>query len=74
MYTNNIFEACTTTVAYIYISKPEGEQGVQTPPPLKNHKNVGFLSNTGRDPQKNHKVTKPPFNIGPSSARQRNSM
>ena len=31
-----------------------GGQGVRTP--LKNHKNVGFLSNTGPDPLKNHKV------------------
>ena len=31
---------------------PEGGQGVRTPPPLKNHKNVGFLSNTGPDPLK----------------------
>ena len=27
-----------------------GGQGFQTPPPLKNHKNIGFLSNTGPDP------------------------
>ena len=27
-----------------------GGQGVRTPPhPLKNHKNIGFLSNTGPD-------------------------
>ena len=43
------------------------------PPPLKNHKNIGFPSNTGPDPLKNHKVTKPTFNVGPSSARQRNA-
>ena len=44
-------------------------QGVQTP--LKNHKNVGFLSNTYTDPDplKNHKAAKPAFNVGPSSAR-----
>ena len=34
----------------LYIStggSREGEQGVQTPPPpMKNHKNIGFLSNT----------------------------
>ena len=36
--------------------------------PLKNHKNIGFLSNTGPDPQKNHKATKPVFNVGPPSA------
>ena len=27
------------------------------PPPLKNYKNIGFLSNTGPDPLKNHKAT-----------------
>ena len=27
--------------------------------PLKNHKNIGFLNNTGPDPLKNHKATKP---------------
>ena len=32
-------------------------QWVQTPPPpLKNHKNKGFLSSTGPDPLKNHKA------------------
>ena len=37
-------------------------------PPLKNHKNIGFLSNTGPDPLKNHKATKPALNVGQSSA------
>ena len=36
--------------------------------PLKNHKNIGFLNNTGLDPLKSHKVTKPDFNVGPSLA------
>ena len=45
-----------------------GGQGVRTP--LKNHKKLGFLSNTGPDPLKNHKATKPAFNVGPLSARQ----
>ena len=49
-----------------------GEQGVRTP--LKNHKNIGFLCNTGPDPLKNHKADKPAFNVGPSSARQRNAI
>ena len=49
-----------------------GGQGVRTP--LKNHKNIGFLSNTGSDPLKNHKATKPAFNVGPSSVRQRNAI
>ena len=44
------------------------------PDPLKNHKNLGFLSNTGPDPLKNYKATKPAFNVGPPSARQRNAI
>ena len=43
-------------------------------PPLKNHKNIGFLSNTSPDPLKNHKATKPAFNVGPSLARQGNAI
>ena len=44
-----------------------GGQGVLTP--LKNHKNIRYLSNTGLDPLKNHKATctKPAFNVGPPS-------
>ena len=34
----------------------------------ENHKNIGFLSNTGPDPLNNQKATKPAFNVGPSSA------
>ena len=30
-----------------------GRIGCWDPPPLKNHKNIGFLSNTGSDPLKN---------------------
>ena len=48
---------------------PEG--GV---PPLENYKNIGFLSNTGLDPLKNHKATKPVFNVRPSSTRQRSAI
>ena len=40
---------------------------------LQNHKYIGYLCNTGLDPLKNHKATKPAFNVGPSSARQRNA-
>ena len=32
---------------------------------------IGFPSNNGPDPLKNHEARKPAFNIGPSSARQR---
>ena len=41
---------------------------------LKNHKNIGFLSNTGPDPLKNYKTTEPAFNVGPSSARQQKAI
>ena len=43
-------------------------------PALKNHKDIGFLRNTGPDPLKNHKATKPAFNFGQLSARQRNAI
>ena len=32
--------------------------------PPKNHKNIGFLNNTGPDPLKNHKATKPDSILG----------
>ena len=52
-----------------------GGEGVRTPPPpLKNHKNIWFLCNTCLDPLKNHKATKPAFNVGPSSSKQRNTI
>ena len=44
------------------------------PDPLKNHIAIGFLSNTGLDPLKYHKATKPAFNVVPTSARQRNAI
>ena len=43
-------------------------------PPLKNLKNIVFLSNIGPDLLKNLKATKPAFNVGPSSACQRNAI
>ena len=53
-------------------SREGGSGPPPPPPPMKNHKNIGFLSNSGQDPLKNHKATEPAFNVGPSSARQRN--
>ena len=41
---------------------------------MKNHKNIGFLRNTGPDPMENHKATKPAFNVGPQSTRQGNAI
>ena len=37
--------------------------------PSEKSQNIGFLSNTGRDPLKYHKASKPAFNVGSSSAR-----
>ena len=39
-------------------SKGGGGGGGDRGTPLKNHKNIGFLSNTGPDPLKNHIATK----------------
>ena len=36
---------------------PDGGGGAWGPEPLKNHKNIGFHSNTGLDPLKKHKAT-----------------
>ena len=47
-------------------SRGGGGQGVRTTSE-KSHK-IGFLSNTGPDPLKNHKATKPAFNVGQSSS------
>ena len=54
-------------------SRGGGEgQGVRIPP--EKHKNIRFLCNTGPDPLKNYKATKPAFNVWPSSARQRDAI
>ena len=50
----------------------KGDRGPD--PPLKIHKDIGFLSNTCPDPLINHKATKPVLNVGPSSASQRNTI
>ena len=50
-----------------------GGGGQGSRPSLKNHKNIGFLSNTGPDPLKNYKATKPAYNVGLSLACQQNT-
>ena len=52
---------------------PEWDRG-SGPSPHKNHKILGFLSNTSPDPLKNYKATKPAFNVGSSSTHQRNAI
>ena len=52
-----------------------GGAGGPDPHPLKNHKNIGFLSNSGPDPlKKKHHASKAAFNVGSSSARQRSAI
>ena len=54
---------------------PEPRHGFGPPPHTpKNNKNIRFLSNTGPDPLTDHKATKPAFIVGPSLARQRNTI
>ena len=67
-----ISQMCSKMATFSAGANPE--EGTGGPdPPLKNHKK-GFLSNTGPDPLKNHRATKPAFNVGPSKARQRNAI
>ena len=61
-----------TSIVVRTFADPEGGQGVRNP--LKIKKNIGFHRNTGPDPLKKHKATKPAFNVGPSLARQRNTI
>ena len=51
-----------------------GDPAPPPPLPLKNHKSLGLLSKSVPDHLKHHKVTKPAFNVGPSSVRQRNAI
>ena len=70
------------SIREVYVTKfmshpcedPESGARIQTPPPEKSQ-NIGLLSNISPDPLLNHKATKtwPAFNVGPSSARQRNA-
>ena len=65
------------TKALQYVGYMRGSRGGDRgsgAPTLKNHKNIGCLSNTGPDPLKSHKVTKPAFNVGSLLVRQRNAI
>ena len=67
--------------AYTCVSSIDGSrggQGVRTPPPLKNHKNIGFLSNIGPDPLKNQQSYQASIKrwaiIGPPTKRHLNGV
>ena len=68
----------TTLVCHQFAIKPDScadpEGGTGGLDPLKNYKNIGFLSNSGPDPLKNYEATEPALNVEPSSARQRNAI
>ena len=74
-YYQHMFRASRRNVSRHARIQRGGGQGVWTPPPLplKNHKNIGFLSKSSPDPLKNHKATKPAFTVGPPLARQRSA-
>ena len=69
---HQVCNKCTLCTLKFSWADPEGGGGVLDP--LKNHKNIGFLCNTGPNTLKNHKATKPAFHFGPSSARKRNTI
>ena len=72
------FLVTVKATALIFISGPcadrEGGGGAGVLTPSEKAQNTGFLSKTGPDRVKNHKATKPAFNVGPSSARKRNAI
>ena len=43
-------EMLSHAITKVPCTDPEGGQGFQSPSPLKNHKNIGFLSKSGPDP------------------------
>ena len=45
------------SIGTAYMRGSRGGTGARDP--LKNHKNIGTISNTGLNPLKNHKATKP---------------
>ena len=69
----NLCSGCLVIVERLFLAVPRGcLQFVIVVFP--DHTHLLFLSNTGADPLKNQKATKPAFNIGPSSARQQNTI
>ena len=56
------------------IGMHRSRRGTRLDPLVKHHKNIGFLRKYWTRFHKNHKATKPEFNVGPISARQRNAI
>ena len=68
IYTVSVDALRTTTCV-----DPEGGTGGPDPHPPEKSQKYRYLS-TGPDPLKHHKANKPAFNVGPTSARQRNAI
>ena len=71
-YSSENEPSSTLNIRTITCKDPEGDRG--SGPSLKNHKNIGFPSDTGPDHLNYNKATKPAFDVGPSWARQRNAI
>ena len=56
------------------LARIEGGGGAWVPDPPEKSQKYRVSLQTGPDLLKNHKATKPAFNVGPSSARQRNTI
>ena len=68
-YTQNYFNILASPCADL-----EAGTGGPDPLPPEKSQNIGCLSNAGQDPLEKHKTTKPAFNVGLPSARQRNAI
>ena len=66
---NNTANVCNNRCVVSMRGCRGGGGGRGSGTPLKNHKSIGFFSYTGPDLLKNHKATKPVFNVGPIIAR-----
>ena len=71
---NSVSSLIKTFVLDRHARIQRGRGGPDPPPSLKNHKALGFLSNTGPDHLENHKATNSAFNVGPSSKSQSNAI
>ena len=66
--------AVVTEISAQSIRGSRGGQGVRSSP-LNNHKTIGVFSDTGPESlKKKHKAAKSAFNVGPSTAHQRNAI
>ena len=65
---------CSNIYLFNTHADPEGGTGGQDPHPPEKSQNIGFHSNTGPNPLKYRKATKPAFNDGPSLTRHQNAI